>query len=156
MLKVILVDDEPYILQGLQVIIDWEDCGFEIAAVCHNGKEALNFLKENTVDLVITDIKMPEMTGLELLERIRTENISDAYFAILSGYNDFSFAQKAIRYSCMEYMLKPVAKEQLLELISKVLEQRKSIVIEEEEKKTWQRSYLIQNLSVPSIFPCWH
>ena len=146
-LRVLLVDDEPIILGGLSVLIDWEAEGCKIVKTASNGKEAYEYLLENEVDLILADIKMPIMTGLELLEKIRTENISDAYFAILSGYNDFSFAQKAIRYSCMEYMLKPVAKEQLLELISKVLEQRRSIVIEEEEKKTWQRSYLIQNLS---------
>ena len=60
MLKVMLVDDEPYILQGLQVLIDWESGGFEIAKLCSNGKEALKYLKENDVDLVISDIKMPE------------------------------------------------------------------------------------------------
>jgi len=146
-LRVLLVDDEPIILEGLSILINWEAEGCRIVKSASNGKEAYEYLLENEVDLILADIKMPIMTGLELLEKIRTENISDAYFAILSGYNDFSYAQKAIRYSCMEYMLKPVAKEQLLELISKVLEQRKSIVIEEEEKKTWQRSYLIQNLS---------
>ena len=146
-LKVLLVDDEPIILEGLSVLIDWEAEGCKIVKTASNGKEAYEYLKENEVDLILADIKMPIMTGLELLEKIRTENISDAYFAILSGYNDFSFAQKAIRYSCMEYMLKPVAREQLLELIGNVLEQRKNVVIEEEEKKTWQRSYLIQNLS---------
>ena len=146
-LKVLLVDDEPIILEGLSVLIDWEEEGCRIVKTASNGKEAYEYLKENEVDLILADIKMPIMTGLELLERIRTEKISDAYFAILSGYNDFSFAQKAIRYSCMEYMLKPVAREQLTELIGNVKEQRKSVVIEEEEKKTWQRSYLIQNLS---------
>ena len=78
MLKVMLVDDEPYTLQGLQVIIDWESGGFEIAAVCSNGKEALKYLADNQVDLIISDIKMPEMNGLELLETIKREKISDA------------------------------------------------------------------------------
>ena len=146
-LRVLLVDDEPIILEGLSVLIDWEAEGCKIVKTASNGKEAYEYLKENEVDLILADIKMPIMTGLELLEKIRTENISDAYFAILSGYNDFSYAQKAIRYSCMEYMLKPVAREQLLELLGNVQEQRKTVVIEEEEKKTWQRSYLIQNLS---------
>ena len=77
MLKVMLVDDEPYILQGLQVLIDWESGGFEIAATCSNGKEALKYLKENHVDLIISDIRMPEMTGLELLETVKKEKISE-------------------------------------------------------------------------------
>ena len=101
-LRVLLVDDEPIILEGLSVLIDWEKEGCKIVKMASNGKEAYDYLKENEVDLILADIKMPIMTGLELLEKIRTEEISDAYFAILSGYNDFSFAQKAIRYSCME------------------------------------------------------
>lgn len=146
-LRVLLVDDEPIILEGLSVLIDWEKEGCKIVKTASNGKEAYDYLLDNEVDLILADIKMPIMTGLELLEKIRTEEISDAYFAILSGYNDFSFAQKAIRYSCMEYMLKPVAREQLLELIGKALEQKANVVIEEERQKTYQRSYLIQNLS---------
>ena len=120
-LRVLLVDDEPIIREGLSVLIDWEKEGCKIVKTASNGKEAYDYLKENEVDLILADIKMPIMTGLELLEKIRSEKISDAYFAILSGYNDFSFAQKAIRYACMEYMLKPVAKEQLLELIAVLL-----------------------------------
>ena len=83
MLKVMLVDDEPFTLQGLQVLIDWESGGFEIAAVCSNGKEALKYLRENQVDLIISDIRMPEMNGLELLETVKKEKISDAAFVLL-------------------------------------------------------------------------
>ncbi len=71
MLKVLLVDDEPFIIQGLKVIIDWENEEFEIAGTASNGKEALQFLENENVDLVIADIRMPEMTGLELLETLR-------------------------------------------------------------------------------------
>ena len=84
MLKVLLVDDEPFILQGLKLLVDWEKEGFRIAGTAANGMEALAFLKKEKVDLVIADIKMPQMTGLELLEHIRKEKISDAYFVILS------------------------------------------------------------------------
>lgn len=72
MLKVLLVDDEPFILQGIKVIIDWEKEGFEIAATAENGLEALEYLKKEKVDLIIADIRMPGMTGLELLEQIRS------------------------------------------------------------------------------------
>ena len=62
MLKVMLIDDEPYILQGLQVLVNWESEGYEIAAVMTNGKDAYNYLKENQVDLIISDIQMPKFT----------------------------------------------------------------------------------------------
>lgn len=121
MLRVLLVDDEPFILQGLKLLIDWEQEGFEIAATAENGKEALAFLKKEKVDLVIADIKMPEMSGLELLEHIRKERISDAYFVILSGYAEFNYAQQAMRNACTEYLLKPVDKEILLRVLAKIL-----------------------------------
>lgn len=147
-LKVLLVDDEPFILQGLTVLIDWEAENCEIVKAASNGREAYDYLKEHKVDLIIADIKMPIMTGLELLERIRTEKISDAYFIILSGYNDFKYAQTAIRYSCMDYILKPVQRENLIELLRNV-EQEKSLTEKERaEEEQIQRAYLVQNLSV--------
>lgn len=89
LMKVMLVDDEPFILQGLSVIIDWETEGFEIVKKASDGEEAIAYLRENKVDLIITDIRMPKITGIELLETVREEQLSDAYIFILSGYNDF-------------------------------------------------------------------
>lgn len=120
MLKVMLIDDEPFILQGLQVLIDWEAEGFSIVKLAENGQEALDFLKENTVDLIFADIKMPVMDGVTLLEKIREEKISDALYVILTGYNDFHYAQRAIRNNCLDYILKPVQKENLLEILRRV------------------------------------
>ena len=71
MLKVLLVDDEPFIAQGLSVLIDWEKWGYEIAGMVYNGKEALDFLKTNEVDLILADVKMPVMDGITLLKKIR-------------------------------------------------------------------------------------
>ena len=147
-MKVLLVDDEPFILQGLTVLIDWdvEDC--EIVKTASNGQEAFDYLKDNKVDLIIADIKMPIMTGLELLARIRDENISDAYFIILSGYNDFTYAQTAIRYACMDYILKPVQKDNLIEIVRGVV-QKKSVTEKEAlEEKKMMRARMVQNLSV--------
>ena len=67
MLKVLLVDDEPFILKGLAALIDWEKEGYEIAGTCSNGEEALRYLREHKADLILADIKMPVMSGIGLL-----------------------------------------------------------------------------------------
>lgn len=146
-LKVLLVDDEPFILQGLKVLVDWESKGYEIAKTASNGMEALEYLKENQVDLIIADIRMPVMTGLELLQNIREKEISNAYFIILSGYNDFKYAQKAIHYSCMDYILKPVQREVLLELLERASKEKEIVVKQEEDNKRLEHVYFIQNLT---------
>lgn len=145
-LRVMLVDDEPFILQGLSVLIDWEAEGCEIVKKAANGQEAYDYLLENEADLIIADIRMPVMSGLELLEKIRAERISDAYFIILSGYHDFKYAQQAIRYSCMDYILKPVQKEMLLEQLHHAVSRKKIDDKEEADNRRMQRVFLIQNL----------
>lgn len=146
MLKVLLVDDEPFIVQGLCQLLDWEKENYEIAATAQNGREALEYLRTNKVDLIIADIKMPEMTGLELLETIRREQVSDAYFVILSGYGEFSYAQQAIRYSCMDYVLKPVEKEILTEVIRKAANMSATEIQKQEDKRQMERAYLARNV----------
>ncbi len=71
MIKVMIADDEPFIRQGLKILIDWEQYGFKICGEASNGKEAVELMKENDYDLIITDIKMPLMDGLELIEYTR-------------------------------------------------------------------------------------
>ena len=146
MLKVLLVDDEPFIIQGLKVIIDWENEEFEIAGTASNGKEALQFLENENVDLVIADIRMPEMTGLELLETLRKDKKSDVYFVILSGYADFSYAQQAMQNDCTDYILKPVDKEMLLKVLSKVLVLKNEKNKIDEDNKKMKQAYLAGHL----------
>ncbi|MDD6811282.1 MAG: response regulator [Lachnospiraceae bacterium] len=146
MLKVLLVDDEPFILQGLQFLLDWKEEGFEIAGTAADGLEALQFLKENKVDLIIADINMPGMTGLDLLETIRREKISSAFFVILSGYAEFSYAQKAIRYECSYYMLKPVEKEELLSILRKVQTINENNLAKKQMNQKMERAYLSRNM----------
>lgn len=146
MLKVLLVDDEPFILKGLQVLIDWKKEGFEIVATASNGQEAIEILKKEAVDLIISDIHMPVFTGLELLGKIRKENLSDAYFVILSGYADFSYAQQAIRYDCTDYIVKPVEREELLRVLGKVTDLRLSKEEEEQASEKRERAYLARNI----------
>ena len=107
MLKVIIVDDEQFIAQGLQALIDWNAAGYEVVAVLSDGQEALEYIKKLPVDLVITDVMMPKMTGLELVETVRRENLSNAAMSrarsvpFSSGRKFFSLAiviQKAGRH----------------------------------------------------------
>ena len=125
-MKVMLVDDEPFIMQGLEVLIDWNALGYEIVKMASNGGEAYEYLKSEQVDMVISDISMPVMTGLDLLKRIREEGLSDAYFVILSGYNDFKYAQQAIRYASMDYLLKPIDREELTDILKRAARMRES------------------------------
>lgn len=136
MLKVIIVDDEPYIVQGLSMIIDWNTAGYEIIGTANDGEEALELIKSMDPDLVITDIKMPIMTGLELLEKVRVEKISDANFVILSGYNDFEYAKTAIRFGSIDYLVKPIDKEELLGVLERVRNTTVRVERQEEANST--------------------
>lgn len=146
MLEVLLVDDEPIILQGLAALIDWEKEGFLIAGTASNGKEALQFIEHNHVDLIIADISMPGISGIQLLQKIRTEKLSDVYFIILSGFAEFSYAQEAIRYKCTDYILKPIKKEQLLETLHKIGEMTADKEEESRTSRKMEREYLARNL----------
>ena len=145
MLKVMLVDDEPFIMQGLSVLIDWEDLGYKIVKCASNGGEAYEYLKEESVDLIISDISMPVMSGLDLLKRIREEGLSDAYFVVLSGYNDFAYAQQAIRYTCMDYLLKPIDKEQLTDILKRVYSEGRMVRKDDEENHDQGKVLLYKN-----------
>jgi len=146
MLKVLLVDDEPYIIKGLSVLIDWEDEGFVIAGTASDGEEALTFLRKNKVDVIIADIQMPGMTGLELLAKIKAEKISDAYFVILSGYADFSYARQALRCDCIDYVLKPVEKDELISVIHKVERVSQNDRQKKQDDKKMEQAYLARHL----------
>lgn len=137
MIKVMIVDDEPYIRQGLRILINWERYGYTVCEEAANGHEAVKILEEKDIDLVITDIKMPGMDGLELIEYTR-ENISPKIpFIILSGFYEFEYAKKAIKYDVADYVLKPVQREELI----KVLEEYKVLYYNQIEKYKKQEIY---------------
>ena len=110
MIKTLIVDDEPNIRGGLSLIINWEDLGFEIVGEASNGREAILLIEKFNPDLVITDIKMPEMSGLDLIKECKNLNYS-AKFIILSGLNEFDMAQKALHLGASGYLLKPIDEE---------------------------------------------
>lgn len=112
MKKVMLVEDEEFILQGIRYIIDWEDISMEVTAMAHNGREALEQYKKDPVDIVVTDVEMPFMNGLQFLEEIRKIS-SRTRCIILSGYDEFEYARAALKLDVEEYILKPVNEDLL-------------------------------------------
>lgn len=112
MLKVILADDDSIVRIGMQKAIPWKELGAEIVCLASNGKAVWDYIQSNEADVVISDIKMPEMDGLELAEKIWTENCG-VDMILISAYSDFQYAQKAIRYNVKEYLTKPIDYENL-------------------------------------------
>lgn len=146
MLKVLLVDDEPFITQGLLVLIDWAKEGYEIVKTASDGAEAFEYIEHNEVDLVVSDIKMPVMNGLELLKKIRESGYTDLEVIILSGYKDFEYAKEGMKYGCAGYVLKPVEKIELTALIKKIAEKKQELLISAEQKKSMEMAFLARNL----------
>ena len=126
MYKVLIADDEKAIRNGLRVLIDWEGIGFEVKAVAANGLEAQKIVKEMGIDVVVTDIRMPKVDGLELAKYLRQEYASIDVI-LISGYQDFDYARKAIEYGVRNYLLKPLDAGQLTETLKKIKDARDSI-----------------------------
>ena len=111
MIKVILADDEQMALEGIELMTDWTALGYEVCGTCDNGEDALMAIQECRPDLVVTDIRMPGLDGLELIRKAR-ESGSEAMFVILSGHDDFDYARTALRSGVRHYLLKPVMEEE--------------------------------------------
>lgn len=123
MFNLIFVDDEFIIRNGISKCVPWGKNGFKLAGLFEDGQEAYNFVKENQVDVVITDINMPHMDGLTL-SRILAEKYPKIMVLLLSGYDDFEYAQKAVKNHVREFLLKPITADELsqaLELVKKEL-----------------------------------
>lgn len=118
MLKVMIVDDEKIAREGLKDLVDWASLDMEIAAVAVNGREALDYLQEHPVDILLTDIKMPQMDGLELLHELSHQE-SMPTCIVFSGFHEFQYAQKAIQYGVVSYLLKPIRMDELMEALRK-------------------------------------
>ena len=112
MYTILMVDDEDNIRKALINAVDWNELGFEIIGEATNGIEALEFIEHNEVDLLVSDIKMPIMGGIELAREAR-EIRPSMQMVFLSGYDHFEFAKQAIRYNILEYILKPITSEQI-------------------------------------------
>ncbi len=119
MYRVLIVEDESIMREGLREGIDWQAYGFEVAGAVENGRKALEFLKNTSVNLVITDVRMQGMDGIELSEHIN-RSYRGVRVVILSGYADFGYAKAAIKNKVYEYLLKPVKRDEINSVLKRV------------------------------------
>ena len=119
MLKLIIADDERVIRETISNLIDWKSLDAELIGLCSNGLEAYDMIIDESPDIVLTDIKMPGMSGLELIRKI-SETDLDTQFVILSGYGEFEYAKEAMKYGVKQYVLKPCSQSKIEEAIREV------------------------------------
>lgn len=119
MYTVVVADDEQEMREALIRRVDWEAAGFQVIGAAENGADALELVERLEPDLLLADVKMPFMTGIELARAVR-EIRPTMQIAFLSGYDDFSYAQQAIQYNIVSYILKPVSSEKMLGELQKI------------------------------------
>jgi YesN/AraC family two-component response regulator len=118
--KVFLVDDEPFVIEGLKTMIDWEKYGYRICGEAANGEDGLQLIRVCDPDLVVTDIRMPALDGLQLIRQIRESGNYKVKFIVLSGYNDFSYIQSAMKYRISDYLLKPIDDQEIAVALDRI------------------------------------
>ncbi len=127
MYRLLIADDEENIRLGIRDCICWEQIGIRVVAVASSGREALEMIRLTAPDIAIVDVNMPDMSGLELICAVREENIINTTFLILSGYDQFSYVQQALRMKVEDYLLKPCTTKELQEAVLKALQRKSSM-----------------------------
>lgn len=140
MYKLILVDDEEEVREGIVRKIEWDKIGFEVAGQAENGREALEIAEKTAPDLIITDIKMPFMDGLELSSEIKAR-FPTTKIIVLTGFDEFEYAQKAIKLNVVEYVLKPVSSQELIDTLIKVKKQIDEEIAQKEDMQSLREYY---------------
>ncbi|GKU80136.1 response regulator [Paenibacillus sp. L3-i20] len=134
--KVLLVDDEAHITRNLEKVIPWEMLGLTVAGVAKNGVEALQIMERESINLLLCDIRMPVMDGLELVKQIREKEMP-CDIIMLSGYQDFTYTRAAIQYGVNDYVLKPIPYDELTGVIARIMSSQRNKqkqLLEEQQK----------------------
>ncbi|MFF5400715.1 response regulator [Peribacillus butanolivorans] len=121
MYNVFLVDDEPFIIEGMRALVPWEDYGLKVVGEASNGSEAIKKLETCHVDILLTDIMMPIMDGLELISTLKERHPNTKYI-VLSGYEEFEYVKKGMKLGIENYLLKPVNEQELISTLENSIE----------------------------------
>ena len=147
--RIIIADDEPKILQLIRMLGKWEEMDIEVVDECHDGQAALESILEHHPDFVLSDIKMPDMDGLELIRETRRQG-EESLFILISGYRHFEYARSAIELNVVDYLLKPIDCEQLNSTLKKAcrqVDERRQMRDNREEFLRLQRQITLSSLS---------
>jgi two-component system, response regulator YesN len=151
MLKVMVVDDEENIRLGIVEGIDWESYGLEVVCQAENGREALVLAEQHRPDIILLDINMPFVNGLEFAKQAR-QFLPDCFIIILSGYSDFEYAQESIKYGVSEYLLKPISPGELMDAIVKARDMMTESIRKEKYLNGLKQQFL---QSIPALREKW-
>lgn len=122
MYNLIIVDDESKIRNGLCNYFPWREIGFQVVYDARNGKDALDYVQDHRVDAILSDIKMPEMSGIDLIERLHKQR-SKIKVVFLTGFKEFEFAQKALIYGAANFIVKPTKYNELVDAFTRIKEE---------------------------------
>lgn len=138
--SVLIVDNEPIIRKGLVNLVDWQALGCQVAGAAENGQQALDMLHRHPVDILITDIRMPGMDGLELTRQVR-KTCPDTKIILVTAYSDFEYAQEALRQQVVDFIIKPTSKEKMSAAIHRAKQRLNSDVRQEKLKQVLQEKH---------------
>ena len=139
MYKVVIIDDEAVIREGLKTIINWGEQGFVVAGEAASGREGLQLIERSRPDLAVVDIKMPGMNGLEMISSLREKKV-DCEVIILTGYSEFTYAQKAVELGVKAFVLKPIDPRELAEKVETVFQ---ALCLQEKAGEDYREAVLL-------------
>lgn len=137
LLKLVIVDDEPILLQGLVKTYNWNEMGFEVAGQAQSGEQAIEVIKKVKPHVVLTDIRMKQVSGLMVMEEIQKTEL-DPVFIVLSAYRDFNYAQQACDLGAYAYLLKPIEEDKLQETMQGAYQTCMEKLESEERYESWE------------------
>lgn len=148
-LKLVIADDEINVRNAIRKMINWEEEGIDVCGLAENGKQALQIIEENDADIALLDIRMPGMTGLEILAKLKENNRSTKTI-ILSGYDEFNYAREALVQGASNYLLKPCKPKDILAAVKEVgekirKEREREDIVKESERELLKKPYDFKN-----------
>ncbi len=156
--RVLMVDDEFMILKGLERMIDWEGLGLQLAATASHGEEALAVINQQSIDIIITDINMPRLSGIEFIEQVKNQE-HRIEFIFISGYEKFEYVKSGISLGASDYLLKPIDRDELHQALKKVMHrldihyqlQTQKVNLKKQKLFEWLRNPLQENVELEAI-----